>query len=815
MKDLRVNALRLSITIGTVIVWLLLLAFGTLSSVQAQQPSDEIVVIEGAEESEPVTPQVFEGDLRDLPAIQPWRPGDPIVDEEREADDEVPEDDEDRPVIESPGDARSNPGGFLPEGTTPIPDSLLEFPEPRPQRSQDLVFSTPSLNFEGIPFSGALPPDTVGDVGLSHYIQMVNDAEDMDDPSGSSIFAVYDKSESRRVEPKHLSEIATEADYSGPCVSNAGSDPIVLYDRLADRWLMSEITKPGNHLCVYVSQTSDPVSGGWFVYDFVTPESPDYPKYAVWPDAYYVSTNDVNRTARPGEQNTPAVYALDRTQMLNGQRATFQRFPTPDFPIPRLAGFRFQAFIPSDLDGSTPPPTGSPNFFMRHRDDEVHNPGSSDPNRDFLELWEFHVDFSNSANSTFRGPINIPVTEFDSELCGFGIDGCFPQPNTFETLATQKQVILWRLQYLNFRPDFRNFPFDFRNYETLVGNFVTDVDGTDHGGIRWFELRRTDGGSFTLFQEGTHAPDAAHRWLGSISMDRDGNIALGYSISSPETALSIFPSIRYSGRLATDPAGTLPQREFTLIDGTASQADFERWGDYSSMNVDPADDCTFWYTNEYVDDAVDGNIDGFGLWNTQIGSFRFSSCRPRRGLSIPRALRFCRVSLRFPPPESIGRFNLIVGTPGNDFLTGSPGADIFRGLRGTDTLRGLGGGDLFCPTCAVCEATIFGGPGNDIIFGSGSSDNIRGGIGNDRLFGRGGDDILRSGRGIDQLVGQRGVDKLFGQLGSDLLLGGFGQDQLFGQQNNDALNGGPGIDLCNGGAGSNNGVRCEEVISMP
>jgi len=175
------------------------------------------------------------------------------------------------------------------------------------------------------------------------------------------------------------------------------------------------------------------------------------------------------------------------------------------------------------------------------------------------------------------------------------------------TLDPLREFIMWRLQYRNFG-----------THETLLGNFVTDVDGADHGGIRWFELRRTPpdpNGAFTLFQEGTHAPDSDHRWMGSIAMDRSGNIALGYSVSS-ETLL---PSIRYAGRRADDALGTLPEGEVTIIDGGGSQTISSRWGDYSSMNVDPADDCTFWYTNEYIPDNT-------GFWNTRVAAFSFSTC---------------------------------------------------------------------------------------------------------------------------------------------------------------------------------------------
>ncbi len=165
---------------------------------------------------------------------------------------------------------------------------------------------------------------------------------------------------------------------------------------------------------------------------------------------------------------------------------------------------------------------------------------------------------------------------------------------------------MWRLQYRNFG-----------TYETLVGNFVTDVDGTDHGGIRWFELRKTGGGPWSLFQEGTYSPDDANRWMGSVAMDKAGNIALGYSVSSS----TVYPSIRYAGREAGDVLGSLPLGEVNVVTGALSQTRFTRWGDYSSMNVDPVDDCTFWYTNEYVASPSFG-----GSWGTRIAKFSFPSC---------------------------------------------------------------------------------------------------------------------------------------------------------------------------------------------
>ncbi|MEE4379344.1 MAG: VCBS repeat-containing protein [Candidatus Competibacteraceae bacterium] len=539
-----------------------------IDSSHFEQPTDQLplstippMVIQGAEQSDPVIPGSFDGDLRDLPRAPTRQPGDPII--------EIP-----RQVY--PRD-RDLEGSVMP----PLPgtlDPLLEVQDNAPERDASRVFTTPMLNFEGQSFTGVVPPDTVGDVGPNHYIQMVNN-------SGSSIFRIYNKSGTLLVGPAELDSLWTAG---GNCATGAG-DPIVLYDPLANRWLMSEFADRnlGNQLCVYISKTADPVTGGWWLYDFPTPNFPDYPKYAVWPDGYYVSTN---------EATGPAVYALDRTQMISGAAATLQRFTAPGLPA-----FGFQALIPGDLDGATPPPAGSPNYFMRHRDTEANN---DPPNaQDILELWSFKVDWSKPANSMFTGPFNIQVSEFDSDLCGLSSFFCFAQPGTMQTLDPLREVIMWRLQYRNFD-----------NYETLVGNFVTDVNGMDQGGIRWFELRKSGAGNWTLFQEGTYAPDLVNRWMGSIAMDQAGNIALGYSASSS----AVFPSIRYTGRLAGDALGTMSQGETTLIAGNGSQTFADRWGDYSAMSVDPADDCTFWYTNEYMPSN--------GQWNTRIGAFKFPAC---------------------------------------------------------------------------------------------------------------------------------------------------------------------------------------------
>jgi hypothetical protein len=235
---------------------------------------------------------------------------------------------------------------------------------------------------------------------------------------------------------------------------------------------------------------------------------------------------------------------------------------------------------------------------MRHRDDEVHNVNANNASQDFLELYEVRIDWATPANSTMVGPHSLSIAEFDSDLCGLTSFSCFPQMGSSIRLDPLREVIMHRLPYRNFG-----------THETIVGSFVTDVDGQDHGGVRWFELRKIAGGNWVVHQEGTYAPDGQSRWMSSIAMDGSGNIAIAFNVSST----TMFPSLRYAGRVAADPMGTMPRGEGTLINGTAPNASF-RYGDYSTLSVDPADDHLFWFTGEY---------NPAGTWSTRIGTFRF------------------------------------------------------------------------------------------------------------------------------------------------------------------------------------------------
>ncbi len=230
---------------------------------------------------------------------------------------------------------------------------------------------------------------------------------------------------------------------------------------------------------------------------------------------------------------------------------------------------------------------------------------------DFLDLFELHADFATPSNSTFTQVASLPVAEFDSALCPLAPNpSCLVEPAPGIPLDAIREVVMWRTQYRNFGA-----------YQTLVGNFVVDVDGTDHGGIRWFELRRTGLGAWSLFQEGTWAPDGANRWLGSLAMDRGGNLALGYSI----TSATVYPGIRYTGRRATDTAGTMTVAETTIMAGSGAQGN-QRWGDYSSLNVDPVDDCTFSYSLPHIHPRWCSHV-----FTTCVSATYASSVRPRSG----------------------------------------------------------------------------------------------------------------------------------------------------------------------------------------
>ena len=416
------------------------------------------------------------------------------------------------------------------------------------------------------------PPDTSGAVGATQYVQWVN-----------TYFAVFNKATGAIATgfPKPGNSIW--ANFGGGCQANNDGDPIVQYDKLADRWILTQFsvsTTPYTQ-CVAVSTTSD-ATGTYNRYAFSYGNGfNDYPKMGVWPDGYYISYNIfTNGQTFAGSK----VCAFDRAAMLAGTPATQQCFQLST---------SYGGLLPADLDGTTAPPTGSPNFFLNY--------GANS-----LNLWKFHVDFANSANTTFTGPTNIPVAAFNAACSGGG--ACVPQPGTSNRLDSLADRLMYRLAYRNRAGS-----------ESLVVNHSVTVGSKRSGitSVRWYELR-TPNATPTVFQQGTlGTADGIHRWMGSIAMDKLGNLALGYSASSG----SVAPSIRYTGRLVTDALGTMQTENIIQAGGGSQTGTLHRWGDYSAMAVDPVDDCSFWYTTEYL------KANGTFNWSTRIASFKFPSCQ--------------------------------------------------------------------------------------------------------------------------------------------------------------------------------------------
>ncbi len=480
----------------------------------------------------------------------------------------------------------------LNERNAELPSALLTAHGPTRQvdtRLQDrqgpLALPAPVIDFEGVGnVNGVLPPDTNGDVGIDHYVQWVNLS-----------YAVFNKSDGT-VAAGPYNGNALWTGFGGDCENHNDGDPIVLYDQQAGRWFMSQFTTT-NHQCIAVSTSGDP-TGTWYLYDYLMDAGngyfPDYPKFGVWPDGYYYSANMFTNSYQGA---MAAVF--ERSKMLTGDPAQMVYF------FSNASNPWAWSLLPADWDGLNPPGTGAPNPFITLMDDSW---GESAPyDKDELLLFEFHVDWTTPANSTFTGPSILDLSSsapFDTDLCAYA-RSCIPQPGTTQGLDALSSRLMYRLQYRNFG-----------DRETLVVSHTVDSDGSDHAGVRWYELRDT-GSGWTLYQAGTYAPDSDHRWMGDVAMDASGNILVGYSVSSSTT----YPSIRWAGRLAGDPLGQLAQGESEVIAGSGSQThSAARWGDYASMSVDPADDCTFWFTTEYMPST------GSAPWQTRIGALKFPAC---------------------------------------------------------------------------------------------------------------------------------------------------------------------------------------------
>lgn len=472
--------------------------------------------------------------------------------------------------------------GALQNGTAPnaMPAPLFTFEGPSNENNRSI------FGFR------VNPPDPVGDVGQHHYVAMVN-----------LTFAIYTKTGGLLYGPADTGTLWQG--FSVPDCTDPSGDPIVVYDEISNRWILTQFSTRGPEYfnCVAVSTSSNPL-GSYYRYAFSTGVYfPDYPKYGVMPEALYITTREFGPTI----EYQIGVYAINRHQLISGNpNPTVVSFYLVEGVDPLyLLG---DGILPADLDGKRHPPPHSPEYFAGTMDDDYVYGAPFDA----INWFAADVNFQHPESSTFGLTAQLPTAPFDSNYpCAPGPRDCLPQPGVtnplqYVDILSYRQRPTWRLQYRNFR-----------THESLVTNQSVEAR-PNVAGVRWYEIRNPQ--SPVIHQQGTYAPtDGVHRWMGSVAQDKYGNLAAGYSVVN---ATDVYPGIRYAGRLAGDPPGELSQGEATLQNGTGSQLTLNsRWGDYTSLNVDPRDDCTFYYINEYY------AITELAAWQTRIGAFKFPGCR--------------------------------------------------------------------------------------------------------------------------------------------------------------------------------------------
>jgi hypothetical protein len=462
-------------------------------------------------------------------------------------------------------------------------------------------------NFDAFGFR-VNPPDPNGAVGPDHFVEMVN-----------LTFGVFDKTGNLLLGPTPLGTLWTG--FSIPDCTDESGDPVVLYDRLEDRWILSQFTvRDPFYNCVAVSMSGDP-TGAYFRYAFITNEPnngvhafPDYPKYGNWKKSYVLTSRDFGDDGSYGI----SVYALEKNRMIDGDptaRAVHFFLDSAVVGI-NLVG---DGLLPADFDGTLSPADGAKIPIVGTQDDGGPYGAASDA----LNIWELTIKWQANPVASIALAVQLPTAAFDSIFPCHAVPGsqppsardCLPEPG-----ITDSSRFLDILSYRQ-RPTFRLAYRNFGSYEALVTNqSVEALPGV--AGVRWYEIRRVNG-TYSLYQQGTFVPnDGVHRWMGSIAQDANGDMALGYSVVN---GTDVFPGIRYTGRLFGDTLGQMTLGEGTIIDGTGVQTTFNsRWGDYTDMNIDPTDDCTFWYVNEYYTAA--GQASSPAGWQTRIGSFKFPGC---------------------------------------------------------------------------------------------------------------------------------------------------------------------------------------------
>ncbi len=499
------------------------------------------------------------------------------------------------------------------------------------------VMPGPSLTFNGILSNdlftafgtSSMPPDTVGDVGPNHYVQATN----------IGVFRVFNKAGAALTATARISTIFSGLPAGNACRVNDDGDPIVNYDPLADRWLISQfmVSSAPNGQCIAVSVTGDP-TGAWYAYFFQQPNAnfPDYPHWGVWNNAYYCATHDFNAAGTAYIEGS--FWAFDRAKMLVGDpTASYIRFA-------RAASY---GHLPIDIDGYMPPAATTPAMFFEFQATEYGEAG------DGMLSWEFVPNFAAPASSTFTVKPFVALAAFDPRDVGnfVATRNVIEQPQP-ATLSNQSLDAVGGRNM--FRVGFRNLgtlaaPINsyVMNWNVNVSGVVPNAQNVHQGGIRWLEMRRSAAGVMTVFDQGTHAPDPVsgtgrNRFMGSIAQDYLGNIALGFTRSGPGAAQ--FPDIVWAGRTGGIlAAGTMNEGEATMFASTGVQnISNARWGDYSAMVSDPADDCTFWFTSEWRDSAFNGTANNNPFrWSTRIGRFKFPNCTAQPKGQIAAIIKLC------------------------------------------------------------------------------------------------------------------------------------------------------------------------------
>lgn len=529
-----------------------------------------------------MAPTAAFGQNKDLPAA--------ATEHRAEASYQVHKDTTSRPLREMfDSGERQKParGGrdFEPGRPEPVGNSNPKDIDPLAERSvgSPSTFADPKASTVGTPIDPSLrvaPPDTTGDVGPNHYVQWVNlrysiytltRAPVTNEITGFNLVAGFPKQ----------GNVVWQG-FGGRCQSDNDGDPIVQYDQLADRWVLTQFAVSGSPFtqCVAVSTGPDP-TGTYHRYAFsYANDFNDYPKMGVWPDAYYITYN-MFRNGRTFRGNR--VCALERDKMLIGAAAR---------QLCAQTSTAHHSLEPADLEGAILPPAGSRNFLLSITTSTMN-------------FWRFAVNWT-AGTGTLTGPTAIAGVTF-SRACGGGV--CIPQPGTAQRLDSLADRLMYRLSYRNLG-----------TREALVINHSVATGGVS--GIRWYELQNVTGQTMnsatpTVRQQGTFSPSADFRWMGSAAMDKTGGIAVGYNISNSS---SIKPSIRYAYRAPLDPLGTLGNETNILIGPGIQTATLSRWGDYSTISVDPVDGCTMVFTSQFQ--PADGNFN----WSTYIYSFKLTTC---------------------------------------------------------------------------------------------------------------------------------------------------------------------------------------------